>query len=324
MSNSQVTVNRNKYVGGSDLPNILGLNEVKYGESLFQFAKKKMGIIPNDFQGNPYTKYGQLIEPIIRDHMNATNGTNYIEDSLSDEVRLLRGNTDGIDRDTDSIPMIEIKSFGKELDVDYYQYQCQFYMEMYDQPAIALVGYPRPEGFYTGIDYDLENDDHFFDLSFDPKNLVMHVIERDPALWERMYRRITAFQLACIELKKNPDMTLDEWNTLFYGAEMVKRQQAVIALENQMIEFKAIEKKHKEAKQKLLDQFVEHGVKTLDTGKVRITHVLSADSVKTVLDEAGLKKKHPKIYQEFFSKKKTTKGKSYLLVNVKEIGGDTA
>lgn len=325
MSNDQVTVNRKKYIGGSDLPNILGFTEIKYGESLFTFAKKKMKLIPNDFKGNQYTKYGQLMEPIMRDHLNAVNGTNYVEDSISDEERLLRGNTDGIDRNTDSIPMAEFKTFGAQgLDVELYEPQCQFYLEMYDQPAIALVGYPRPENFYTGMDYELENDDHYFDLSFDPKNLVMHVIERDEKKWAHIYSRIKAFQLACAELVKKPDMTLDEWNTLFYGADLVKKQQAVIALENQLIELKAVEKKAKDARAELLEQFVNHGIKTLDTGKVRITHVKSEDTTKKVLDETKLKKKHPKIYAEFLTKDKVTKGKSYLLISVKEIGGGTA
>ena len=38
MSNPNVTIDRHKYVGGSDLPSILGLN-AKYGTSIFEFAK---------------------------------------------------------------------------------------------------------------------------------------------------------------------------------------------------------------------------------------------------------------------------------------------
>jgi len=326
MANSNVTVNRKKYVGGSDLPNILGLNEIKYGDSIFDFAKKKMGLLPNDFKGNPYTKYGNLMEPIIREYLNATNGTNYVEDTIVDEELLQRGNTDGIDRNTDTVPMIEIKTFGekKELDVEYYTPQCQFYLERYDQPFIALVGYPRPEGFYTGIDYDLENGDEFFDLSFDPSKLVIEIIDRDETMWAQIQARIERFQMACGELVKNPDMTLDEWNTLFYGAELVQRQQAVIKLENQIIDAKAVIANYEAEKKKLLDQFVAHGVKTLDTGVVRITHVQTNESRKMVLDETKLKKKHPKIYDEFLTKEKVTKGKSYLLINVKKLGGDTA
>lgn len=324
-----VTVNRKKYIGGSDLPNILGLNEIKYpqGDSIFTFAKKKMNIIPNDFKGNPYTKYGQLMEPIIREYINSANGTNYVEESIIDEELLQRGNTDGIDRDTTEYPpMIEVKTFGeaKGLDVEYYTPQGRFYMERFDQDQIAYVGYPRPENFYTGVDYDLENGDEFFDLSFDPDKLVIEVVDRDPVEWEKIQARITAFQNACEELEKNPDMTLDEWNTLFYGSDIVKTQNQLIALEDKLIGFKDIKAQHDEMKLKLIEQFEKYNVKTLDTGRVRITRVLTQPSEKMVFDETKFKKKHPKLHAEFNTKKKVTKAKDYLLINVKELGGNNA
>lgn len=327
MPDANVTKNRKKYIGGSDLPNILGLNEIKFGDSLFDFAKKKMKLIPNDFKGNEYTKYGQLMEPIIREYLNATNGTNYVEDTVIDEDLLQRGNTDGIDRHTEDFPpMIEVKTFGEKsgLDIEYYTSQCRFYMERFDQDAIAIVGYPRPDDFYTGVDYSIENDDHFFNLDFDPEKLVIEVIHRDETEWQKIQSRIEQFQKACIELEKNPDMTLDEWNTIFYGADLVKQQNQLIKLENKMLAFKEIEKAHKKAKADLLEKFDEYGVKTIDTGKIRITRVLTDESRKTVLDEAKLKKEQPKIHAKYNTKEKVTKGKDYLLVTVKKLGGDEA
>ena len=40
-----VTINRDKYIGGSDLPAILGLNK-QFGKSIIQFAKEKLKIVP--------------------------------------------------------------------------------------------------------------------------------------------------------------------------------------------------------------------------------------------------------------------------------------
>jgi len=329
MPDKNVVLQRKKYIGGSDLPNLLGLNEIKYpqGDSLFTFAKKKMKLIPNEFKGNPYTKYGQLMEPIIREYLNATNGTNYVEATCIDEDLLQRGNTDGIDENTTEYPaMIEVKTFGeaKGLDIPYYTPQGRFYMERWNQDEIAFVGYPRPENFYTGVDYDLENGDEFFDLSFDPDKLVIEVVHRDADEWNKIQSRITAFQNACIELEKNPDMTLDQWNVLFYGKDIVKKQNALIKLEDQLVGFKQLKTKHDEAKAQLLEQFDKYGVKTLDTGRVRITRVQSDTTTKLVLDEKKLEKKHPKIVKEFTTKKKITKGKDYLLVNVRELGGKDA
>ena len=160
MSNPNVTIDRHKYVGGSDLPSILGLN-AKYGKSVYEFAKQKAGIIPNTFNGNQFTKYGQVMEPVVRDYINSKYQVNYLEDTIIDEEKHYRGNTDGIDRDA-NIPILEIKTFGEELDVNYYTPQCQFYMETFNQPSCLLVGYKRPNDFYTGLDYELENSDDYF------------------------------------------------------------------------------------------------------------------------------------------------------------------
>ena len=145
MANPNVTVDRHKYTGGSDLPTILGLN-AKYGTSVYDFARQKAGIIPNTFNGNQFTKYGQKMEPVIRDYINAKYGVNYLEDTIIDTVRNYRGNTDGKDINA-WYPILEIKTFGDELDVDYYRPQCQFYMETFDLPRCLLVGYKRPKDF---------------------------------------------------------------------------------------------------------------------------------------------------------------------------------
>ena len=153
MSNPNVTINRHKFLGGSDLPSILGLN-AKYGVNVFDFAKEKAGIIPNTFKGNQFTKYGQLMEPVIRDYINSIYEVNYVEDTVIDNDRGYRGNTDGIDKKAD-IPILEIKTFGDDLDVDYYTPQCQFYMETFNQDACLLVGYKRPIDFYNVFDFEL-------------------------------------------------------------------------------------------------------------------------------------------------------------------------
>ena len=180
MSNPNVEIDRDKYIGGSDLPTILGLN-AKYGTDIFEYAKEKLGIIPRKFKGNEFTRYGQLMEPIIREYINSVYEANYHEDTIID--------TDGIDRNAD-IPILEIKTFGKELDVDYYTPQCQFYMEKFDQDACLLVGYKRPEDFYTGLDYDLEPDDEYFNIEFDEKRIETHIIYRDKKLWEEIETHI--------------------------------------------------------------------------------------------------------------------------------------
>ena len=187
---NDVETNRHLYVGGSDLPNILRLN--KYGNSLIQFAKEKLKIIPNTFNGNEYTRYGQYMEPLVRNYINATFNYNFIEDSIIDTNRMYRGNCDGIDRE--SKMLLEVKTFHGKLKVDYYTAQCQFYMELFDIEECLLVGYNRPENFYTGIDYLLDNEAKFFNLEFEEKNIVVYKLHRDRDMFKRIEIEIDKFK----------------------------------------------------------------------------------------------------------------------------------
>ena len=315
MSNPNVTVDRHKYVGGSDLPSILGLN-AKYGTSIFEFAKEKAGILPNTFKGNQFTKYGQKMEPVIRDYINSIYGVNYKEDTIIDSKRSYRGNTDGIDRDAD-IPILEVKTFGEELDVDYYKAQCQFYMETFNQDACLLVGYKRPADFYTGVDYELENDDSYFNLEFDENNIVTHTIYRDPKLWAKIEERIIAFKKAVEKLRKNHDMTEAEFNKIFYGTDVIKASNKVARLETRLLKFKEIEKQHKQVKEDLYKLFEEKGILSFDTGTMKITKVAPTSYDTVSIDTAKLKEENEKIYNKY-KVTKTTNKKGYILITTKK------
>ena len=315
MSNPNVTIDRHKYVGGSDLPTILGLN-AKYGTSIYDFAREKAGIIPNSFKGNQFTKYGQKMEPVIRDYINSVYGVNYLEDTIIDSERGYRGNTDGIDRGTD-IPILEIKTFGEELDVEYYTAQCQFYMETFNQDACLLVGYKRPADFYTGVDYDLENDDSYFNLEFDENNIVTHTIYRDSNLWAKIEERIIAFKKAVEKLRKNNDMTEAEFNKIFYGTDLIKMSNKMTKLENRLLKFKDIEKEHKKLKEDLYNLFEEKGILSFDTGTMKITKVAPTSYDTVSIDTAKLKEENEAIYNKY-KVTKTTNKKGYILITAKK------
>ena len=317
MSNPNVTIDRHKYIGGSDLPTILGLN-AKYGKSIYDFAREKAGIIPNTFKGNQFTHYGNLMEPIIRDYINSIYGANYLEDTIIDSDRGYRGNTDGIDRLAE-YPILEIKTFGENLDVDYYTAQCQFYMETFNQPACLLVGYKRPADFYTGMDYELENDDSYFNIEFDENNIVTHVIKRDPNLWSKIEKRITVFKNALAELRDNPEMGEEQFNCLFYGTDLIATTQKMTVLENQLNSFKDIEKDYKKVKEELYKIFEEKGIVSFDTGTMKFTKVAPTSYDTVSLDTAKLKEEHEDIYNKY-KVIKTTNKKGYILITSKKGG----
>ena len=315
MTNPNVTVDRHKYTGGSDLPTILGLN-AKYGTSIYDFARQKAGIIPNAFNGNQFTKYGQKMEPVIRDYINSLYQANYVEDTIIDPVRNYRGNCDGIDRDC-SIPLLEIKTFGEELDVEYYTPQCQFYMETFDLPAIRLVGYQRPKDFYTGMDYDLESDDSYFNLEFNEDNIVEYLIPRDPKLWEKIEERIKAFKNAVAMLRENNEMTEDEFNKLFYGNDLVAMSNKVALLETKLNSYKDIEKEYKQVKDELYKIFEEKGLISFETSNIKITKVAPTSYETVSVDTAKLKEENEEIYNKY-KVTKTTNRKGYILITNKE------
>ena len=315
MANPNVTIDRYKYIGGSDLPTILGLN-AKYGTNIFDFAREKAGILPNTFKGNQFTKYGQKMEPVIRDYINSKYGVNYLEDTVIDEKRHYRGNTDGIDREA-YIPILEVKTFGDELDVDYYTAQCQFYMETFNQPRCLLVGYKRPSDFYTGVDYELENDDSYFNLEFDENNIVEYEIERNTVVWEKIEERIVRFIKAVEELRKKKDISEEEFNNIFYGKDLMLLTNKVSKLETELISMKAKDTEYKKAKEELYNLFEERGILSLDTGTMKITKVAPTSYDTVTIDTAKLKEENEEIYNKY-KVIKTTNKKGYILITTKK------
>lgn len=188
---NDVEANRHLYIGGSDLPTILKMNN-KYGKSIIQFAKEKLKIIPTEFKGNEYTRYGQFMEPVIRQYINSTFGYDFKEDCIIDNTRMYRGNCDGIDRNKKML--LEIKTFGSKLDIKYYEPQCQFYMELFDIEECLLVGYKRPSDFYTGIDFSIDNGAEFFNLDFKEENVVIYKLKRNREMFEKIEVEINKFK----------------------------------------------------------------------------------------------------------------------------------
>ena len=122
-----VTEKREKYVGGSDIPTILGINKFK---TQYELALEKTGIKPNEFRGNEYTQFGNILEPQIRDYINAVNETNFRPGTRIDEKRGIRCNTDGYDVKNKII--LEIKTHGNNPDKKTYIAQMQLYMAQFD------------------------------------------------------------------------------------------------------------------------------------------------------------------------------------------------
>ena len=66
-TNFDVSIDREKWIGGSDIPAIMGISPFTTRFDLLLF---KAQLVESDFGGNEYTKYGQTMEPKIRDYIN--------------------------------------------------------------------------------------------------------------------------------------------------------------------------------------------------------------------------------------------------------------
>lgn len=132
-----VKVGRNEYIGGSDIPTILGLNRFKSRETLL---KEKAGIEINDFQGNEYTEFGNICEPLIRlAYIILENEKgNQINEVIPETETVenyndfkLVGHTDGIIKWKDNtFSIMEIKTHGGNVLLDNYKAQLNFYRNL--------------------------------------------------------------------------------------------------------------------------------------------------------------------------------------------------
>lgn len=199
-----VTENRRAFVGGSDVPIILGLSKYK---TQFELAKEKMGLVPTVFEGNEYTVYGQTMEPQIRDYINVINETNFQPDTVINKELCIRGNCDGADKT--ELLLLEIKTHGKKPTMEVYKAQMQLYMYVFDLPAGWLALYERPDNF---------------DAEFDPERLKIEVIHFDEAYANQILQAIELFWKRCEALKQQPEMSEAD----FYSITLEKKMRLLL------------------------------------------------------------------------------------------------
>lgn len=290
-----VIENRSVFVGGSDVPIILGLSKYK---SQFELAKEKTGLIPTVFEGNEYTVYGQTMEPQIRDYINVINETNFKPETVINKERNIRGNCDGADFDESLL--LEIKSHGKNPTMDVYKVQMQLYMNEFNLAAGWLALYERPDNF---------------DAEFDPERLKIEVVHRDDVQINEILQAIELFWKRCEALKRQPDMSEAEYYSITLEE---KNEIAIVASEVEKFElqiqsFKETESQYKAMKDKLYQLMMDHKVKSFETDRCIITLVLPTEA--TSIDTRALRESHPRIAKKF---EKTSPKKGYTKVSVKK------
>lgn len=182
-SEETVTKDRDLYIGGSDVPIIMGVSAFNDAYSL---KLEKLGLkekkLPTD--GNYYTNYGHSIEPYIRDYVNKQKNMNFQVACGINETDGIRCNFDGLDVKNEMI--LEVKSNGgNHDDITDYLYQMYLYMNQSGIDKGLLAMYTRN---------DVEDYMNIKPEEFKPENLTIVEVNYDPIKAEEILKTIESFR----------------------------------------------------------------------------------------------------------------------------------
>lgn len=293
-----VTIDRDKYIGGSDIPSILGM---EYFRSYFDIVKEKAGLGSVDFEGNPYTVYGNIIEPKIRKYINFLYGTNFVEDMLINGD--IRCHVDGFNGSI----ILEVKSTSKirKHVREYKEYLAQllFYMCEYGIKKGLLAVYERPSDFNADFDPDRL---HIYEININDYEEEVKAI----------YKGLRVFRNDVEYLKANPNA---EEKDLPSRNNLIVYAKKAVELENKLSALKEIEKEAKSARDELKRLMEKQGIKTWEFGATKITLVPdSEDKAENKFNEKLFKSENHDLYEKYLEPK-IKKGRSgYVRITVRE------
>lgn len=286
-----VTKDRDKYIGGSDIAAILNISKFK---TRWQLLKEKAGVEEPAFTGNVYTEYGNELEPKIREYVNAELDHHFVEGKVIEDY--LRYHADGVDFNDKCVLEIKTTSDIHDDIWDYKHYLCQLLMGMwmYNYKLGILAVYHRPDDF---------------DTNFDSNRLQIYTIrwEQFEEFWGYVYLEIKRFREDWLKLMENPFMTEEE----FQPKEIVEIADKVLILESQLEIYKQIEKEYKDAKASLKAGMEKYNIKTWTTpGGTKITLVPDGEPTEQWdFDKDKFAQENPDLYTHYL-KRTTKKGKA--------------
>ena len=288
-----VKQDRDRYIGGSDIPIIMNLSPFK---SRYDLLLEKAGYKEDTFTGNAFTEYGNIMEEKIRNYINEERGLLFREGKKVIEAEPIgyRAHTDGETEDA----ILEIKTTSEihETLGEYkiYLVQLLFYMLIEEKDHGILAVYERPEDLST---------------TFDASRL--HVYEVNAPEWLDLAKDVTEAQKRFIEdlqkVKENP--FIEEAELL--PAEIPEIANRILAFEYQLRLMKEAEEKIKKDKARLYAAMEAAGVKSWKTPNgYKITLVAPGQTKVeevTSFDVESFKKDHSKLYEKYTKTEKKIK-----------------
>lgn len=282
-----VKTERWRYIGGSDIPVIMGL--VNYGKTRWDLLLEKAQLWTDDFEGNIYTEYGNVMEEKIREYINFVSSMNFVEDmAIRDPMRY---HADGYDADEDIVLEIKTTSEIYEDARSYKKYLVQllFGMRLFGSSRGILAVYARPDDF---------------DEDFDMNRLSMFPIVMDE--YEDINAEIGKAVMDFISdleyIKENPDATEEQ---LPSRSVLFPLAQRCVELDLTISGLKEMEKNLKALKAQLKEGMEKAGIKSWTlAGGTKITLIHDGeDKIVEEFDEKSFSEDNPELYEQYMHKR---------------------
>ena len=302
-TNKNVLVDRDKFLGGSEISTIMNINNF---QTRFELLLIKAGWNKDEQVDNPYVDFGSKMECHIREYINDTTEYNFLEDTIikEDEQNILnyRCNYDGLD--VANKINLEIKTTSQvHKDVRQYKYyivQLLYGMMLADIDKGILAVYKRNE--------DMQ-------LNFEPERLqIFYINKEDFSDWvEEIEVSIADFFIDLQKVIDNPFITEYELRPQL-PSELQTKMQEIEMLNIEYQEAKKVVERFEEFKKELFNQMEKYNVKKWDTEKgLKFTCVDSTPTRTDIVEEFDLdsfKSENEELYKKYLVKKeKTIKGK---------------
>lgn len=287
-----VTKDREKYIGGSDVPIIMGLSPFR---TRFDLLLEKAGVKEVEIVENQYTEYGNEMEAKIREYVSNIEKIDFKEDKIIKGD--MRYHADGYGNNV----VLEIKTTSHE-NHDMYMAQLLTGMMMYECQFGILAIYDRPKDF---------------DTEFDPDRLKMELVDR--ALHEdycqEIWQEIDKFRSDLEQVKANPFITEEE----LLPKEIIEYANEIAEMETQIATYKLIEARYKKLKSDLKEAMETYGVKKWTTNNGTLITLVADGEDKMVkkFDEKLFKEENPELHEKYLTDT-IQKGKSgYVRITVR-------
>lgn len=291
-----VKEDREKYIGGSEIAVIMGISPFK---TRYELLLEKAGLKEDDFEGNQFTEYGNMMEEKIRSYINKKYDTAFVEGKYIEGD--IRCHTDGENKDY----ILEIKTTSEihENIDDYKTYLVQllFYMYHTKRHLGMLAVYERPEDFNEEFEKERL---HIYSVK----------IEDYQELINKINNAVDQFRIDLQKLKENPFLTEED----LLPIDLTKISYEIIALENKLKEYKKMEQEQKELKEELKKAMEEKGIKSWQTPNgAKITLVEDGKDKEVMkFNEKKFMEENQDIYNNYLETK-IQKGKNgYVLITL--------